>query len=198
MLVANFKLKSLSPLSFSKRVYKTKDANETHEQFEKRIWPERTHEKGGHVFLPGINLKKAIAATAQYLSIKIPGKANATFSKNFLQGVLCPDDLPLYHCNGRKAKPITVKDMKGVWIQADAQGQKGGRGGKQVSRCYPAIDEWKCNVTIHIADDTITKEIFEKVLIQSGILNGVGRWRSQNGGSNGRYAIDGKIQWTEI
>ena len=79
-------------------------------------------------------------------------------------------------------------------IYANANGIRGS--GKRVWRLFPRIDKWKADVEFHVYDDLITKDVFEQVLGESGRFIGIGRFRPQNGGWYGRYAVE-KVKWSQ-
>jgi hypothetical protein len=58
------------------------------------------------------------------------------------------------------------------------------------------IDEWEGAVTFYLADATITKDVFEKYLRESGKFIGIGRHRPENGGFLGRFEVS-KVEWSE-
>jgi hypothetical protein len=128
--------------------------------------------------------KKSLAGTAKYLSIKIPGKRNATWTKHFLSGIMVLDPLVL---------PQTVDKVVGEWVFVPSDGKPGG--GSRVWKQFPIVHEWSGEVVYHVLDETITKESFEHHLDQSGKFIGLGRWRPQNGGIYGRYSVE-KIKWS--
>lgn len=152
---------------------------ETHDAYENRTWRERCHSlEDGKVFIPGQSFKESIAAAAAYLSMKIPGKNRQTYTKHFLSGVLVSDGLKL---------DLKKDKVDGEWLYLNADGRKGGK--TRVWRCMPRILKWKGDVAYHILDELITLDIFRYHLEQSGSFIGIGRFRPQNGGSYGRYAV---------
>jgi hypothetical protein len=58
-----------------------------------------------------------------------------------------------------------------------------------VWRTFPVIPSWDAEVIFNITDDTVTKEVFEETLIESGKFVGIGRFRPQSGGTKGRYEV---------
>ena len=68
----------------------------------------------------------------------------------------------------------------------DWDGVRGG--GKRVWKYFPIVHVWKLKVTVYILDDTITKDVFERHFKEAGRFIGVGFYRPQRGGTNGRFA----------
>lgn len=133
-----------------------------------------------------------MASTAYYLSEKIPGRGQATYAKHFTAGVLCPLDSIL---KDKKGKPIKVKDCEVACFPCSATGGKSGRGGSTVTRYFPMIAPgWQASFEIHVVDDVILEGVFKRTLEQMGIINGAGRFRPQNGGTNGRFKVT-KFRW---
>lgn len=177
-------LKSASPYSASRRIDEKKEAKETHEKFEERCWREKAHwTPDGNLYIPGIQFKKALDSAAKMVGKQIPGKGKATYAKHFMAGVAVLDDTEIV------LKKITRANVKPVAVWCDAQGKKGGQGGTQVKRIFPVVEEWEGNITFTIFDDTITLEIFQEHMEECGKFNGVGRWRTQNGGMYGRFQV---------
>ena len=184
MRTAHCKLESLSPYSQSKHVTMAKLDKELAGDYEARTWRERCHvNEDGHVFIPPMAFKNCLAEAAAYLSIKIPGKRNATYSKHFLSGVLVVDPVVL---------PETKETVLGEWLFLNADGKRGS--GTRVDRCYPHIPKWAGVLTAHVLDDTITPDAFAQHLREAGNLIGIGRFRPRNGGFYGRFKVNG-ITW---
>lgn len=179
-------LKAVAPYSQS-RVHETpKLPKEGADAYEQRTWRDKCHTtESGEVFIPPMSLKQAVDAAAKYLSISVPGKGKATYTKNFTSGCLVLDPIPL-----GVSKDAVSMDR----IYANANGIRGS--GKRVWRLFPRVDDWKADVEFHVYDDAITKEVFEQVLRESGRFIGIGRFRPQNGGFYGRYSVE-KLKWSQ-
>ena len=180
-------IKSVSPYSSSRYLLESKDKNESHDDFEKRIWRERSHfdKKSGEVYIPPMAFKQSLDTAAKYAGIQVPGKGKATFTKHFTSGVLVMD--PLY-------LGITKEDLDHYAGPMSSTGEKGKSGGKVVIRIYPMVNEWAGDVTFEILDDVITPDVFRQVLEIAGRNIGIGRFRPQNGGFNGRFTVEG-VKW---
>jgi len=161
---------------------------ESKDDFEKRTWREKCHaDNDGYIFIPPMAFKKALERAASFLSMKVPGKGGgkATFTKHFLAGILVTDGLKL---------SVKKDDVDGVWIFGNSQGKRGSAG-PRVAKCFPTIHEWGGDVTYFILDETITREVLEQHVTESGNFIGVGVFRPENGGYNGRFVVK-DIKWS--
>jgi len=186
MKVATCKIQGITPYSQSAPILTEKKNKEAAKEFEKRIWRERMHvNDDGNVFIPMMAFKHVMSDVAMYLSEKIEGKGNNTWTKHFTAGVLPMGDADL----GVKADTI-----KGEWIFCSSDGKPGGR--SKVWKCFPVVPKWECEIQYHIADDIIYEEVFTRYLRQAGALIGIGRWRPRNGGLYGRFKVL-TVYWQE-
>lgn len=152
---------------------------ESPDEYEKRTWMERLHtDETGNVFIPPMAFKNCLSESAKFLSMKIPGQRNATYTKHFEAGVMVLKDIPI---------GVKKKDVKAEWLFVPSDGVRGG--GKRVKKCFPKIDNWKAIVEFTVVDDTITKEVFTKHLQEAGNLIGIGRFRPRNNGYYGRFDV---------
>lgn len=178
-------LRSISPYSQSRYHGTDKLDKENARDYEKRTWRERLHvNEEDKVFIPPMAFKNCLSEAAKFLSIQIPGKGKATYTKHFEAGVLVTDALPL---------PISKDDVKGEWLFVPSDGKRGG--GSRVEKCFPVIPEWSGDVTFYVLDETITKDVFESHLQQAGQFIGIGRFRPRNNGFYGRFEVE-KVKWS--
>jgi hypothetical protein len=178
-------LKSISPYSQSRAHFTEKLNKESADDYEKRTWRDRLHiGEDGRVFIPPMAFKNALSEIAKFLSKNIPGKGKATYTKHFEAGVLVMDAVPL---------PFKKEDVPGEWLFVPADGRRGS--GKRVRRCFPVIREWTGEVTFHVLDDTLTKDVFEEHLREAGSFIGIGRFRPRNNGYYGRFSVE-KVKWS--
>lgn len=193
------KLKSISPYSQSKHYVLDKKSGESAGDFEKRTWRERLHvNEEGFVFIPPMALKNCLSEAAKYMSIKIPGKGKATFTKHFEAGVLVVDPIVL---------PVRKEDVDGEWFFIPSDGKRGG--GSRVDKCMPKIPKWEGSAQFHILDNEVLNSIpapegmepicptasgemtaFEFHLRQAGGFIGIGRFRPRNNGFYGRFTVE--------
>lgn len=191
--IATAVLSSLSPYSQSRFHNTAKLNKEIPEDYEERTWRERLHiDDQGNVYIPPMALKNCISEAAKFLSIQIPGKGKATYTKHFEAGVMVLDPMPL---KTQEDAPIHKEAVRGDWIFTPIDGVKGG--GKRVQKCYPVVDAWRGTAEFLIVDDTITEKVFLQHLEQAGSLIGLGRFRVRNGGYYGRFRIE-RLDWQDM
>lgn len=184
MRIATAKLHSIAPYSQSRYHDTPKLDKERPDDYEMRTWAERLSvTDDGQVFIPPMAFKKSLETAARFLGLQIKGRGKATYTKHFKAGVLVTDGLVL---------PVRKEDVPGevYFVPAD------GKGGARVKRKFPVIQDWSGEVTYYILDDTITPDVFEAHLKEAGNFIGIGRFRPENGGFYGRYAVD-RISWSE-
>jgi len=189
MKTARCHLKSVSPLQFS-RYYGVDEApkkeKESPDDYERRTWRHRAHyDKDGKVFIPPMMFKKSLEEAAKFLSLKIPGKGQATWTKHFLAGTLVVD--PLY-------VGITKDELEPLTLFVPADGVRGS--GKRVSKIFPILPQWEGKIDYLILDDTITEKAFLQHIAEAGKLIGIGAFRPRSGGYFGRYKVE-KCEWIE-
>jgi hypothetical protein len=185
MRTAVVSLKSVSPYSQGRYYQDPKGEKETHADYEKRTWKSRLHvNNDGHVYIPPMAFKNCLSETAKFLSIQIPGKGKATYTKHFEAGVLVTEALVL---------PFKKEEVQGEWLFVPADGRRGS--GKRVEKCFPVIPAWGGDVTFYILDETITEEVFQYHMDQAGKFIGIGRFRPRNNGFYGRFEVEG-INWS--
>jgi len=178
MKICDSYLRSLGPLCQG-RYHNTEklSAKESPADYEKRTWKNRLHVNAdGYVFIPPLCFKNCLSNAAKFVSEKIPGKRNATYTKHFEAGVLVVDPLIL---------AVKATDVAGETRFVPADGKRGG--GTRVERTFPIIPQWEGVVRWLVLDDTITEEVFERHLQQAGAFVGVGSFRVQNNGIYGRF-----------
>lgn len=184
MHTAKVVLKSVSAYSQSAAIQSIKGPNESHDEFDQRVWRERMHvAEDGSVYIPAMAFKNALAEAGKWMGKSIPGKGKATYAKRLVAGVMVIEDLNL----GIKAD--TVKSER-LFVPSD--GIRGS--GKRVFRNFPLIPAWSGTVEFTILDDIITKDVFREHLEQAGMFIGIGRFRPASNGTYGRFAIE-KMEW---
>lgn len=185
MAVATAYLKSISPYSQSKHYTDPpKEDKESAKDYEARTWMYRCHvNNDGNIFIPPMSFKNCLSEAAKYLGIQKPGKGKENYTKHFEAGVLVVEPLVL---------PIKHKEVAHEWLFVPSDGKRGG--GKRVDKCFPVIASWEGEVEYHVLDETITKDVFEKHLIEAGKFIGIGRFRPRNNGFYGRFEVV-KLDW---
>jgi hypothetical protein len=179
MRIVTATLESMSPYSQSKHYKVPKLEKESSSDYEERTWRERCHvNSDGMICIPPMAFKNCLSEAAKFLSMQIPGKGKATYTKHFEAGIMVIEEMVL---SDRK------DDVAGEWLFVPSDGKRGG--GKRVEKCFPCIRQWQGDVTFHIVDDTITKEVFAKHLEEAGKFIGLGRFRPRNNGFYGRFKV---------
>lgn len=180
-------LKSVSPYSQSRHIDPEdypKHEKETSIDYERRIWRERMHVgTDGNVFIPPTAFKNCLSEAAKYLSLQIPGKGKATYTKHFEAGVLVTEPLVL---------PLKPADVQPIKLFLPPSGKRGD--GKRVTKYMPFIPEWIGQVEWSILDETITQTVFTKVLEEAGKFIGIGFFRPIRNGYYGRFSVV-KVTW---
>jgi hypothetical protein len=190
MKKATVTLTSASPYSQSRQYAPDvpKLEKESNADYDSRNWREHQHydRKTGEVFIPPMALKNALMECAQYLGEKIPGKGNATWTKHFTAGILVTDPIRL---------GVKKDETEGETFSCHADGKRGS--GTRVPRKFPVIHEWEAKAEFYILDETITKDVFERYLVEAGKFIGVGRFRPRNGGFYGRFHVGDDLTWED-
>ena len=179
MRTVTCKLHGMTPYSQSRMHDAPKLPKETHDAYEQRTWREKcTTNAAGEIHIPAMALKQALPVAAKRLGHQIPGRGKSTYTKYFEGDVMCTADCPL---------GVHKDEVGSITINANSDGVRGS--GKRVKRTFPQIDQWETTATFMIFDDTVTQEVFEETLRTAGTSVGVGRFRPENGGLNGRFEV---------
>jgi hypothetical protein len=189
MRIVEVTLESISPYSQSRKHDTPKLEKEAADAYELRTWREKcTVDETGQICIPAMAFKQALDRVAAVLGEQVPGRGKATFTKHFKAGCICESDVPL---------GIRKNEVQSVTISANADGVRGS--GKRVNRTFPVIPRWSGTARFVILDDTITQQVFERHLTQAGLFVGIGRFRPENGGLNGRFRPAGNkaFNWIE-
>lgn len=186
MLNVNCTLAGMSDLMFSKYVPDPKRDDETHDQRERRTWKSKVSvDDKGRCFLQPFSLKNCLESAAKWLSLKIPGERNKTFTKRFLSGILVVDKLMLTDEAGRQ---LTMEDIDPMELFVPSDGVRGS--GKRVIKVFPTLHNWRCDASVIVFDNLITEDVMARHLDAAGKFIGLGAMRVQNGGINGRFAVE--------
>ena len=180
MYRAIVKIEGKSPLSQSHQHYTPFLDGESAEDYDRRTWREKCNydPKTGIVHVPAMAIQQAMATAAKRLAIPDPDNRRANFTKYFVSDVICEGDMPI---------GIKKDDMPSVTISANVDGVRGS--GKRVPRTFPQTPEWGGEVSFLIMEEKIKPEIFERVINRAGLSIGVGQFRPENGGKNGRFKV---------
>lgn len=195
-------LKSISPYSQSKHYVVEKLQGESADDHYRRTWRNHMHfDKEGMTFIPPGAFKNCLSEAAKFMSISIPGKGKATYTKNFEAGVLAMKPMMLtvlQDPKNPKSKRVPLhKDLvecESLFLPSD--GRRGGP--KRVDKYYPFFPEWEGDVEFHVVDETVLqstvadkdKTVFEHVLEGGGQFIGIGRFRPRMNGWYGRFKVE--------
>ena len=180
-------VEGLSPYSQGRSYEVEHLQGEGFDDYERRTWRERLHvDAKGEVFIPPMAFKNALAETAKFLSLGIPGKGKATYTKHFEAGVLAVEPAML----GIKKEDVVCERL---FVPAD--GRPGS--GKRVHKYFPVIPPgWLADFTFIVLDETVMQTwpatgetVFRFVLERCGQFVGIGRFRPRNRGFYGRFAV---------
>ncbi|HSR77587.1 MAG TPA: hypothetical protein VLN57_13460 [Xanthobacteraceae bacterium] len=180
-----------SPYSQSAQHGTDKLDREIPDDYDMRTWREHcTTNTAGQVCIPSMAFKQCIDTAAYKLGVKVPNRRGATYKSFFASGFFCNEDVPI--ANG---KALTKKDAGMVAINANANGQRGS--GTRVKRRFPEFPKWSGIAEFTIVDDIITQDVFELHVKSAGMIVGIGRYRPENGGKNGRFRAT-KFEWDDL
>jgi hypothetical protein len=184
------KIEGVTPYSASRAVDDEdfpRGSDETVGQWDRRVWREKaTRNPEGFVCVPAMAFKMGCDEAAKRLAIKVSERGKTHWTKYFQAGQICDEDMSI---------GVRVEDMESISIWANADGVRGS--GKRVKRVFPYIRKWSGEARFSILDDTIPIPVFERVLTASGLLVGVGRFRPEKGGFNGRFTV-GEFKWSTV
>jgi hypothetical protein len=184
MKVCEVDLRSVSALSFSRYHNTEKLPREQADEYEKRTWREKCHvNEQGFLIIPANMIKNGLSESAKYLSVQIPGKGKATYTKHLQSGVMVVDSIVL---------TITKDEVEGEQLFLPSTGSSGG--GSRVMRIFPLIREWKGTARFLIIDEIINKEVLIHHVQAMGSFIGFGRFRPRNNGFYGRFEPDA-VRW---
>lgn len=184
--IASVSLESISPYSQSRKHYEPKNSGELEEAYDKRTWRAKQLVKNGIVHIDASAIHQSLASAAKYSKKQIPGQGKATWTAKFQAGITLFEDINL----GIDAEAVDFID-----IFANADGVRGS--GKRVNRRFPIVPEWKAEFVIHILDPIITKQVFTEMMEIAGMFVGIGRFRPEKGGRNGRFKLV-KLRWEKF
>jgi hypothetical protein len=179
MKTAIVKIIGLSPLAQGKFVQAEKLPKELHKDYEARTWREKMHyDKDNIVFIPCFALKNCLAEAAKFLSIQVPGKGKATYTKHFEAGTMVVQNMSL---------GINKDEVNPQIMFVPSDGVRGSN--KRVEKYFPVMPEWGGIAEYMILDETITEDVFINHLKQAGQFIGLGSLRPRNNGFFGRFDV---------
>jgi hypothetical protein len=187
--IAKVTLKSLAPYSSSRQHGEPMLEGEGHDDYDRRTWRSKLNveirDGKPTIVLPAHGLMQCIAAAAKYSKKQIRGQGKATWTSKFSGSISIPESPSL------NIDPETVTS---VTIPCNPQGMRGGSG--RVPRRFPIIPEWETTFDCWILDPIITETIFREMVEIAGLFIGIGRFRPEKGGINGRFRLE-RLIWQD-
>lgn len=187
--VATLTLEGFSPYSQSRQHTAPLLQGEGKDDYDARTWREKLNvaERDGRntVVIPAHGIMQSFASAARYSKRQIPGQGKATWTKKFEAGIMLLED---------PALNIDPVDVKHITISANADGVRGS--GKRVPRRFPIMTTWSTTFEVYILDPIITEDVFREMVEIAGMYVGLGRFRPEKGGINGRFRI-GSLTWQD-
>lgn len=182
-------LKGMTPYSQSRKHETPRLEGESHEDYDRRTWRERQTvevvEGKRSVVVPAFALHCAISDAAKYSGGKIKGEGMKRWTEKFRSGLM-------FRCNPSLDLDPDDTDHIDVWVNAD-----GRRGGSvRVWRRFPIFWKWTVSFELMVLDPIITEAKLVETLSAAGLFIGIGRYRPQNMGTNGRFTIE-SLDWRE-
>ena len=184
------KITGTAPYSQSHKHDEPKLEGEQPDAYDIRTWRSKMNTEiiGGKntVVIPAFGLHLALIGAAQYSKKKIEGQRNATWTAKLQRGVMIMGAAPL---------GVDPDDVKCIVLSVNADGKRGS--GTRVTKRFPQIPMgWEASFEVMIIDPIITEAIFTEMLELAGLFIGVGQYRPEQGGSNGRFVIK-SIRWED-
>ena len=138
------------------------------------------------VVIPAFGIHLALTAAARYSKKKIEGQRHATWTAKFERGIAIMGAAPLH---------IDPADARCITLSVHADGKRGS--GARVTRRFPSFPAgWTATFEVMVLDPIITKAIFYEMLELAGWAIGVGQYRPENNGSNGRFIVK-SLEWKD-
>lgn len=183
LIVATCTLESLTPYSQSRKHDEPKLEGESADDYNRRTWRSQQLVENGTVHIPASGIHQGLIAAAKYSKKQIPGQGKATWTKKFEAGIALFSNIDL---------GVDPENVDYIDIYANADGVRGS--GKRVMRRFPIIQKWSATFDVHILDPIITEDVFAETVEQAGMFVGIGRYRPEKGGTNGRFKLT-KLDW---
>lgn len=183
MLSLSLTIEGIAAYSQSKKLDVAKDQDESHDDFENRIWRQKAHvgPDGDSIVIPGHAVHQMLVVGAQKgrLKPKAAKSAREGLANRLVTGIAIQGDAD----TDMKLSKASV-----VGINAHVNGKRGS--GSRVVRKFPEWPTgWHAHFDVLVLDDSLTAEDIEAAAKWGGLVCGLGRFRPQNMGHNGRHTL---------
>lgn len=164
--------------------YKTQGMK--HDDLDQAIWREKaTPGPDGEWVIPARSFHWAFISAAKKIGRKIPGRGSVQYTQFVESGMLFMNPLGL---KKQCSELDTQRDC--IAVLCDAQGRKGKAASTRVMRRFPYTQQWGGVLEARIfAGELLHDGFLQEVAELAGIQVGVGRWRPEMAGQNGRFSI---------
>lgn len=189
--IATLTLRGTAPYSQSRQHHEPKLKGESADAHDARTWRSKmtVEERDGKktIVIPSFGMQQSLATAARYSKIQIPGQGKATWTAKFTSGIMIPE-----------APSLGIDPEKAimVMINADAKGKRGVGSSSRVIRRIPTVLQWSSVFDVVILDPIITETVFREMVGLAGLFIGIGQFRPENGGHNGRFVLD-RLDWRD-
>jgi hypothetical protein len=183
MLNISFEIEGIAPYSQSKMLDASRGKNESWDGFEERTWRLKAHiaDDGDSIVIAGHALHQALVMGAQKsrLAPKAAKSAREGLAKRLITGIAVQGDA---------RTSMTLAGARCVAINAHANGKRGS--GTRVIRKFPEWPiGWRASFEVLVVDDSLTADDLKSALEWAGLVCGLGRFRPENMGHNGRFRV---------
>jgi hypothetical protein len=180
----HFTITGTAPYSQSQytELFEPRGKKESPDQYDKRCWRMKAHvdTDGESIVIPAHGLQQALVAGAQKGRLKPTAAAKSVevLHKRISNGTMIPSDAKTN---------LKLSNALEITILANSDGKRGS--GKRVLRRFPVWNEWTAEFDVMLLDETLTADDLIAAANWAGLVVGIGRFRAENGGHNGRWQV---------
>lgn len=156
----------------------------TAEDYERAHWREKAHvSESGEVVIPGVSIHAALVESARRLGLKHKRMSLATFVQS---GLMVAGDV---------GTGASIDTVKAITIPCSVKGIRGAKSGSRVPRSFPMIPPgWRGTINLVVFEPILQGETgmrdLKRITEYAGVFVGLGRWRPETGGYNGRFQVN--------
>lgn len=183
-------IEGTAPYSQSRKHDEAWLEGEQADDYDRRTWRSKmtveTVDGKPTMCLPSFGLHAAICEAARYSKIQIKGQGKATWTAKIRSGVSILGPISL---------GVDPADVNCIVLSLNSDGKRGS--GSRVTRRLPQIPMgWRATFEALILDPIITERIFREMVELTGLFIGLGQYRPEKGGSNGRFTVQ-SVKWID-